>query len=155
MGRGGDLFVLDMGRPVRIRDLAEKMIHLMGLTVRDENHPDGDIEIHFTGLRPAEKLYEELLIGDSVSGTEHPSILRAQEEFLPWDELKPLVDQLWSACQRLDCQKVRDVLLGAVTGYSPTKEVEDLVWRHRNAGTRAKSNVTTLDTRRTVSPVDR
>jgi FlaA1/EpsC-like NDP-sugar epimerase len=150
MGTGGDVFVLDMGKPVRIRDLAEKMIHLMGLTVRDEDHPDGDIEIHYTGLRPAEKLYEELLIGNDVSGTEHRSIMRAEEDFLPWDELKPLLDQLWNACQRLDCNKAREVLLRAVVGYSPTKEVEDLVWRQRNAGTRVAlgAKVTPLEPRR-------
>jgi FlaA1/EpsC-like NDP-sugar epimerase len=150
MGTGGDVFVLDMGKPVRIRDLAEKMIHLMGLTVRDEDHPDGDIEIRYTGLRPAEKLYEELLIGNNVSGTEHRSIMRAEEDFLPWDEVKALLDQLWTACQRLDCNKAREVLLRAVAGYSPTKEVEDLVWRHRNAGTRAvlSGKVTPLEPRR-------
>jgi FlaA1/EpsC-like NDP-sugar epimerase len=150
MGTGGDVFVLDMGKPVRIRDLAEKMIHLMGLTIRDEDHPDGDIEIRYTGLRPAEKLYEELLIGNNVSGTEHRSIMRAEEDFLLWDELKPLLDQLWTACQRLDCTKAREVLLRAVVGYSPTKEVEDLVWRQRNTGTRATlgSKVTPLEPRR-------
>jgi FlaA1/EpsC-like NDP-sugar epimerase len=152
MGTGGDVFVLDMGKPVRIRDLAEKMIHLMGLTVRDETDPDGDVEIRYTGLRPAEKLYEELLIGNDVSGTEHRSIMRAEEEFLPWDELKPLLDQLWQACQRLDCVKAREVLLRAVAGYSPTKEVEDLVWRQRNAGARvalgAGAKVTPLEPRR-------
>jgi FlaA1/EpsC-like NDP-sugar epimerase len=150
MGKGGDVFVLDMGKPVRIRDLAEKMIHLMGLTVRDEQNPDGDIEIRYTGLRPAEKLYEELLIGNNVMGTEHPGIMRAEEDFLPWNEIKPLIDQLWIACQRLDCTKARETLLRAVVGYSPTKEVEDLVWRHRNDGARANlgSNVTPLETRR-------
>jgi FlaA1/EpsC-like NDP-sugar epimerase len=150
MGMGGDVFVLDMGKPVRIRDLAEKMIHLMGLTVRDESNPDGDIEIRYTGLRPGEKLYEELLIGNKVSGTEHPSILRAEEDFLPWNELKPLLDQLWTACQRLDCIKAREILLRAVAGYSPTKEVEDLVWRQRNAGVRvaAGATVTALEARR-------
>jgi FlaA1/EpsC-like NDP-sugar epimerase len=154
MGTGGDVFVLDMGKPVRIRDLAEKMIHLMGLTVRDDDHPDGDIEIHYTGLRPAEKLYEELLIGNDVSGTEHRSIMRAEEDFLPWDELKPLLDQLWNACQRLDCNKAREVLLRAVVGYSPTKEVEDLVWRQRNAGTRVAlgGKVTPLEPRRAAAP---
>ena len=81
MAKGGDVFVLDMGKPVRIRDLAEKMIHLMGLTVRDDNSPDGDIEVRYTGLRPAEKLYEELLIGSNVMGTEHPGIMRAEEDF--------------------------------------------------------------------------
>jgi FlaA1/EpsC-like NDP-sugar epimerase len=154
MGTGGDVFVLDMGKPVRIRDLAEKMIHLMGLTVRDEEHPDGDIEVRYTGLRPAEKLYEELLIGNNVSGTEHRSIMRAEEDFLPWDELKPLLDALWNACQRLDCTKAREVLLRAVTGYSPTKEVEDLVWRQRNAGQRVAigAKVTPLEPRRAAGP---
>ncbi len=150
MGTGGDVFVLDMGKPVRIHDLAEKMIHLMGLTVRDASHPDGDIEIRYTGLRPAEKLYEELLIGNNVSGTDHRSIMRAEEAFLLWDDLKPLLDQLWNACQRLDCIKAREILLRAVTGYSPTKEVEDLVWRQRNAGARVAmgSKVTPLEPRR-------
>ena len=157
MARGGDVFVLDMGKPVRIRDLAEKMIHLMGLSVRDSSHPDGDIEVRYTGLRPAEKLYEELLIGNNVMGTEHRSIMRAEEDFLPWEELKVLLDQLWAACQRLDCTKARDVLLRAVVGYAPpTKEVEDLVWRHRNAGTRVTlANVTPLEPRRAAPPPER
>jgi FlaA1/EpsC-like NDP-sugar epimerase len=157
MAKGGDVFVLDMGKPVRIRDLAEKMIHLMGLTVRDDEHPDGDIEIRYTGLRPAEKLYEELLIGSNVMGTQHMSIMRAEEDFLPWAELKPLLDQLWGACQRLDCTKAREVLLRAVAGYSPTKEVEDLVWRQRNIGTRVNlgSNVTPLEPRRVAPPGER
>jgi FlaA1/EpsC-like NDP-sugar epimerase len=157
MATGGDVFVLDMGKPVRIRDLAEKMIHLMGLTIRDDDHPEGDVEILYTGLRPAEKLYEELLIGNNVMGTEHPGIMRAEEDFLPWDELKPLIEQLWTACQRLDCTKAREVLLRCVVGYSPTKEVEDLVWRHRNTGTRAalSSNVTPLEPRRVAPPAER
>jgi FlaA1/EpsC-like NDP-sugar epimerase len=157
MGTGGDVFVLDMGKPVRIRDLAEKMVHLMGFTVRDDDHPDGDIEIRYTGLRPAEKLYEELLIGNNVSGTEHRSIMRAEEDFLPWEEAKPLLDQLWAACQKLDCTKGREVLLRAVVGYSPTKEVEDLVWRQRNAGTRVAlgGKVTPLEPRRAAPQSDR
>jgi FlaA1/EpsC-like NDP-sugar epimerase len=156
LATGGDVFVLDMGKPVRIRDLAEKMIHLMGLTARDNDNPDGDIEIRYTGLRPAEKLYEELLIGNSVTGTEHPRIMRAEEDSLSWEELKPLLDQLWNVCQRLDCAKAREVLLCAVTGYSPTKEVEDLVWRHRNAGIRAGlgANVTALEPRRVAPPAE-
>ncbi len=88
MADGGDVFVLDMGKPVRICDLARRMIHLMGMTVRDEQHPDGDIEIAYTGLRPAEKLYEELLIGNNVTGTQHPMILRAIEHSLPWERFK-------------------------------------------------------------------
>jgi FlaA1/EpsC-like NDP-sugar epimerase len=133
------------------------MIHLMGLTIRDDDHPDGDIEIRYTGLRPAEKLYEELLIGNNVAGTEHPRIMRAEEECLPWEELKPLIDQLWLACQRLDCARAREVLLHDMVGYTPTKEVEDLVWRQRNSGTRAAvgGNVTQLEPRRAVPQAER
>jgi FlaA1/EpsC-like NDP-sugar epimerase len=131
MARGSDVFVLDMGKPVRIKDLAEKMIHLMGLTVQDDDHPDGDIEIAYTGLRPAEKLYEELLIGNNVTGTEHPMIMRAQEDFLPWSEFKHLSERVWEACQALDCELARIILLEAVAGYTPTDEVEDLVFQQR------------------------
>ena len=84
MAKGGDVFVLDMGRPVRIDDLARRMISLMGLTVRDAANPEGDIEIEYTGLRTAEKLFEELLIGTNVTGTDHPMIMRAMEHSLPW-----------------------------------------------------------------------
>ena len=94
MGSGGDVFVLDMGSPVRIADLAKRMIQLAGYTVRDEKHPDGDIEIRFTGLRPAEKLFEELLIGKNVTGTEHPRILRAMEHSLPWEQMRHMLDEL-------------------------------------------------------------
>ena len=139
MATGGDVFVLDMGKPVRIVDLARKMIHLMGLTVQDDENPDGDIEIEYTGLRPAEKLYEELLIGNNVAGTEHASILRAEEDFLAWDELQRLLDRLWRACRSLDCEDARELLLTSVTGYAPTSEVEDLVWRQLNpAGSRPR-----------------
>ena len=125
--------------------------------MRDESRPDGDVEIRYTGLRPAEKLYEELLIGNNVSGTDHRRIMRAEEDFLTWDELKPLLDQLWSACQRLDCNKAREVLLRTIDGYSPTNEVEDLVWRQRNAGTRAAlgGKVTPLEPRRALPQADR
>ena len=134
MARGGDVFVLDMGESVRIRDLAEQMIRLMGLSVRDKDNPEGDIEIKFTGLRPAEKLYEELLIGDNVMGTDHPSIMRAEEEYLSWDVLEPMLEDLWKACHRLDCVAGRNLLLKAVSGYSPGEVVSDLVWQERNRG---------------------
>lgn len=134
MAKGGDVFVLDMGKPVRIKDLAEKMIHLMGLIVRDDDNIDGDIEIVYTGLRPAEKLYEELLIGNNVSGTDHAMILRAEEDFVPWPELQNLLNELWEACVELDCEKARRLLLVGVEGYVPTVELEDLVWRERNLG---------------------
>jgi len=128
MARGGDVFVLDMGEPVRIHDLALRMIKLMGLTVRDDANPDGDIDIVFTGLRPAEKLYEELLIGSNVSGTEHPRILRAKEEYLSLQALSKLVDELQSATLRLDRDMTRDILMRTVGEYGPTNGIEDLVW---------------------------
>ena len=154
MAQGGDVFVLDMGKPVRIRDMAQRMVRLMGLTVRDEDHPDGDIEIRYTGLRPAEKLYEELLIGTKVMGTEHARIMRAEEDFLPWGDLQTLLDRLSIACQRYDCAAVRDILLKAVAEYSPTKEVEDLVWRHHYAGAHVSrgSNITSLESWARRSP---
>lgn len=128
MALGGDVFVLDMGKPVKIVDLARRMIHLMGLTVIDEDSPDGDIEIEFTGLRPAEKLYEELLIGTDVSGTEHPRILRANEGFLKADELNPLIDELREACRQLNPAMARKVLIKAVEEYAPGNGIEDIVW---------------------------
>jgi FlaA1/EpsC-like NDP-sugar epimerase len=128
MGSGGDVFVLDMGSPVRIADLAKRMIHLAGYTVRDEKHPDGDIEIRFTGLRPAEKLFEELLIGKNVMGTEHPRILRAMEHSLSWEQIRQVLDELAQASLRFDCERARDVLLRAVPEYQPTDQVQDQVW---------------------------
>ena len=133
MGQGGDVFVLDMGKPVLIRDLAYRMIHLMGLTVRDDNDPEGDIEIHYTGLRPAEKLYEELLIGNDVVGTDHQRIMRAAEAYLSWNDLEPRIRTLWEACQLGDCETARGLLLESVTEYRPTNEIDDLVWRRRKA----------------------
>jgi FlaA1/EpsC-like NDP-sugar epimerase len=129
MCHGGDVFVLDMGQPVKIADLARRMINLMGLTVRDDENPDGDIAIQYTGLRPAEKLYEELLIGSNVSGTEHPMILRAMEESLPWSRVEQVLDQLLQACARGDCERVRQLLLESVAGYKPSNGVDDLVWQ--------------------------
>ena len=143
MARGGDVFVLDMGKPVRIADLAEKMIHLMGLTVRDDDNPDGDIEIKYTGLRPAEKLYEELLIGNDVCGTEHPMIMRAVESFIPWHELRGLLDEMWQACISLDCDKSRALLLDAVAEYAPSIGLIDHVWVERRAGDPARKSAQT------------
>ncbi|MDG6404389.1 polysaccharide biosynthesis protein, partial [Pseudomonas quasicaspiana] len=94
MGMGGDVFVLDMGEPVKIVDLAEKMVHLSGLSIRSEKNPQGDISIEFTGLRPGEKLYEELLIGDNVVSTQHPMIMSANEDYLSWEKMKDYLDQL-------------------------------------------------------------
>jgi FlaA1/EpsC-like NDP-sugar epimerase len=133
MGSGGDVFVLDMGSPVRIADLAKRMIQLAGYTVRDEKHPDGDIEIRFTGLRPAEKLFEELLIGKNVTGTEHPRILRAMEHSLTWEQMRHVLDDLAQAAARFDCERAREILLRAVPEYRPTEKVQDHVWLHNGA----------------------
>jgi FlaA1/EpsC-like NDP-sugar epimerase len=130
MGSGGDVFVLDMGSPVRIADLAKRMIQLAGYTVRDDKNPDGDIEIRFTGLRPAEKLFEELLIGKNVTGTEHPRILRAMEHSLPWDQVRHVLDDLAQCSLRFDCDRAREILLRAVPEYQPTDKVQDHVWLH-------------------------
>ncbi len=128
MGEGGDVFVLDMGQPVRIMELAKRMIRLSGLTLRDELRPDGDIAIEVTGLRPGEKLYEELLIGDDARGTEHPRIMVAQECWLPWSRLRPLLASLDDACHHFDQQKVRDILMHAPAAFEPTDGICDLVW---------------------------
>lgn len=130
MGRGGEVFVLDMGEPVRIIELARHMIRLSGLDVRDETQPDGDIEIQITGLRPGEKLYEELLIGENVNETSHPSILRAEEEALDWARLESYLARLESAMQSHDQQVIRDVLLEAVKGFNPQCGIEDLVYKN-------------------------
>lgn len=129
MAKGGDLFVLDMGKPVRIDDLARRMINLMGLTVRDEKNPDGDIEIEYTGLRPAEKLFEELLIGDNITGTEHPMILRAMEHSLPWEQVQAILDELLIVMRKFDCRRARELLLSAIVEYKPGEGIADLVWR--------------------------
>jgi FlaA1/EpsC-like NDP-sugar epimerase len=134
MGLGGDVFVLDMGSPVRIADLAKRMIQLAGYTVRDDQHPDGDIEIRFTGLRPAEKLFEELLIGKNVTGTEHPRILRAMEQSLSWDQIRYVLDELAQCLSRFECDRAREILLRAVPEYQPTDKVQDHVWL--NGGSR-------------------
>jgi FlaA1/EpsC-like NDP-sugar epimerase len=128
MGSGGDVFVLDMGSPVRIADLAKRMIQLAGFTIRDEKHPDGDIEIRFTGLRPAEKLFEELLIGKNVAGTEHPRILRAMEHSLSWEQIRQVLEDLAQCSSRFDCERAREILLRAVPEYRPTDKVQDHVW---------------------------
>ncbi len=131
MGHGGDVFVLDMGEPVKIVDLAEKMINLTGLTVRSETNPSGEIAIEFSGLRPGEKLYEELLIGDNVSPTEHSMIMRADEAFLPWDELVVVLQELFDAAAKGDCVLIRQLLKRTVDGYAPQGELVDLVYHQK------------------------
>mgnify|MGYP000025560024 FL=1 len=128
IGLGGEVFVLDMGEPVKIADLARKMIHLMGLEEKTEDDPAGDIEVVFTGLRPGEKLYEELLIGDDPQGTSHPRIMMAREASLTWEQVEDFLSQLQRASQSFDCSAVIEVLKNAKTGYAPNGNLEDLVW---------------------------
>ena len=131
MGLGGDVFVLDMGEPVKIVDLARRMIHLSGLEIKSEEYPNGDIEIQYTGLRPGEKLYEELLIGDNVSGTDHPRIMRAEEVSLNWSDAQQLLTQLSYACDNYKCATIRDLLLQAPTGYHSPGAMGDFVWMRK------------------------
>ncbi|CAM3727682.1 polysaccharide biosynthesis protein [Vibrio aquimaris] len=133
MGKGGDVFVLDMGEPVKIADLAVNLIQLSGLELKDESNPYGDIEIKFSGLRPGEKLFEELLIEDNVSLTEHPRIMAANERFLPIDEYGELLNLLDSACHNFEHEKIRKLLVEAPTDFSPTDGIGDLVWRKLHA----------------------
>jgi FlaA1/EpsC-like NDP-sugar epimerase len=128
MGTGGDVFVLDMGKPVKIYDLAKKMIRLSGLEIKDKLHPDGDIEIKYTGLRPGEKLYEELLIGDNVSDTDNPLIMRAEEYMLDWSDLKPILDDLKIATTNCDHSKLRKVLIQLVPEFKPQCEISDVLY---------------------------
>lgn len=129
MGAGGDVFVLDMGEPVKIANLARKMISLSGLSVRDSNTPNGDIEIIFSGLRPGEKLYEELLIGDNPQETQHPKIRRASEVFISWDKLMPVLDTIRQAVRNSDYEVIRDTLLTSALGYEPSSELVDLLYQ--------------------------
>ncbi|MYN13571.1 polysaccharide biosynthesis protein [Pusillimonas sp. TS35] len=132
MGTGGDVFVLDMGDPVRIVDLAVNMIRLSGLTVRSPQNPHGDIPIMFVGLRPGEKLYEELLIGENVTPTEHPMIMRANESHLSWEALCEALRQLDLSIQAGDCLAVRQLFLQLVDGYTPDAGMVD--WMHMSQG---------------------
>ncbi|MCD6026954.1 MAG: capsular biosynthesis protein [Solimicrobium sp.] len=128
MGTGGDVFVLDMGEPVRILDLAERMVHLSGLLLQTESCDEKAIEIQHVGLRPGEKLFEELLIGDNVDCTEHSLILRAQESMLEWPALQMILEKLDIACQNFDHEALRKWLLEVVKEYQPQCGIEDLIW---------------------------
>jgi FlaA1/EpsC-like NDP-sugar epimerase len=128
-----EVFVLDMGEPVKILDLAKRMVELSGLRVKDEACPQGDIEIEITGLRPGEKRYEELLIGDNPLPTAHPRILKAREEFLPWAELQPQLRALRIATDNNDIEAIRALLEKLVVGYQPDPNVVDWVYLEQTA----------------------
>lgn len=119
MAQGGEVFVLDMGQPVRIMDLARRMVQLSGLSLRDDSHPNGDIAIKITGLRPGEKLYEELLIGDNPEGTFHERIMKAREDYVPWPRFAPVLCQMRDAAMRSDERLIKEILRGYVHGYGP------------------------------------
>jgi FlaA1/EpsC-like NDP-sugar epimerase len=119
MATGGDVFVLDMGEPVKIDDLAKSMIRLMGLEVRDEQHPDGDIAIKYIGLRDGEKLHEELLLGENITRTEHPRILKSHEPCMPAGELGKVMDALRAAMDADNVKAIHAMLARAVEGYQP------------------------------------
>ena len=130
MGKGGEVFVLDMGKPIKIFDLATKMIYLSGLEVRNESNPNGEIEIKITGLRPGEKLFEELLIGDNVSKTKHPMIMRAKEEMLSWDELSVILNSLEEAVADSNQEVLQSLLIQIVPGFKPQCGISDLLYKN-------------------------
>ncbi len=137
MAKGGDVFVLDMGQSVKIMDLARRMIELSGLTVKDEENPDGDIEIETTGLRPGEKLYEELLIGDNPKPTSHPRIMKAHEDFLSWSDLEAKLNTLEMALNVNDVGVIRLMMEKLVAGYTPSDEIVDWVYLEQEAEAQA------------------
>ena len=148
MAQGGDVFVLDMGKPVRIDELARRMIGLMGMSVRDEETPDGEIEIEYSGLRPGEKLFEELLIGNNVSGTDHPMIMRAMEHALPWERVDSLLREMSLALRTFDCDRAIAVLKEAVVEYTASAQLHDLVTQEKRAVIAEQSKITDLQARR-------
>jgi len=134
MARGGDVFVLDMGKPVKIIDLARRMIELSGLSVRDNDRPDGDMEIAISGLRPGEKLYEELLIGDNPASTSHPRIMKAQDDFIAWKTLAVELNALESALVTNDVTALRSLMEKLVSGYTPAAGIVDWIHLEQEAG---------------------
>jgi FlaA1/EpsC-like NDP-sugar epimerase len=137
MAKGGDVFVLDMGQSVKIMDLARRMVELSGLTVKDERNPDGDIEIEITGLRPGDKLYEELLIGDNPKPTSHQRIMKAHEEFIPWAELENKLNALQIALNVNEVGVIRLMMQQLISGYTPSDEIVDGVYLEQEAEVRA------------------
>ncbi len=154
MAHGGEVFVLDMGQPMLIVDLAKRMIGLMHMTVRDDANPDGDIAIEYTGLRSGEKLFEELVLGDNVTRTDHPMILRAREYALPWKYVRKVLDDLAAACKAFDCQRAICLLADAVAEYQSPVSLGDLVAIRRIAMGLDADNVTELPARRRTNRSD-
>jgi len=139
MGNKGEVFVLDMEEPVKIYDLAMRMIHLSGLTVKDEHNLEGDIEINITGLRPGEKLYEELLIGENASGTQHPRIMQAQESYISTEQLQKNLAKLEGYIKHNDIDNIISLFINLIDGYTPEKEISDYLWNHNQTVKKNKS----------------
>ncbi len=133
MAKGGDVFVLDMGQPVKIADLARRMVELSGLTMKDDDAPDGDVAIEITGLRPGEKLYEELLIGNNPQPTSHSRIMKANELFVSWEELEDKLKALEMALNVNDVGVIRVMMQQLVTGYTPSDSIVDWVYLEQEA----------------------
>ena len=125
MAEGGDVFVLDMGEPVKIADLAHRIVDLSGLTIKNTDNPGGDIEIKVTGMRPGEKLYEELLIGEDPKATFHPRIMKAHEDFIKWDSLKVDLRKIGLAADKNDVEEMRRIICKLVSGYQATGDNVD------------------------------
>lgn len=127
------------------------MIHLMGFTVKDEKTPDGDIEIEYSGLRPGEKLYEELLIGDNATGTSHSRIMRAEEEAYTWNEIEGYLARLEQSIKSSNCNDVRQLLVKVVKGYQPSSDIADVLWKEKDVHQTSKSviNLNTHKTKKT------
>ncbi|SHF47660.1 NDP-sugar epimerase, includes UDP-GlcNAc-inverting 4,6-dehydratase FlaA1 and capsular polysaccharide biosynthesis protein EpsC [Modicisalibacter ilicicola DSM 19980] len=147
MGNGGDVFVLNMGEPVRISDLAKHMVRLSGLEVLSADSPEGDIEIVYTGLRPGEKLFEELLIGDDVTDTAHPRIMAAHESHWEWSKLEGFLQQLQDALIQVRHDRIRELLLEAPAAYHPQEQIADLVWIEEKALPAYESEVDGVEVR--------
>ena len=131
MAKGGEVFLLDMGEPIKIYDLAKKMIQLSGLKLRDENNIKGDIDILITGLRPGEKLYEELLIENNSISTDHPKIFKAQDNFIPWPELSSQIKKLEQVVAKNDQRKIIEILAELVNGYEPSQNIVDYIFNEK------------------------
>jgi FlaA1/EpsC-like NDP-sugar epimerase len=145
MGLGGDVFVLDMGEPMRILELAERMVRLSGCSVRGADNPEGEIEIQFSGLRPGEKLYEELMLGEHVAGTGHPMIMRAEDEYPTLEQLQSWLEELDTHCDEMNCDSIKAVLMAAVSGFHEHQELHDHLWnKQRAAAQPSTSNVQEL-----------
>ncbi|MFT5164174.1 MAG: FlaA1/EpsC-like NDP-sugar epimerase [Alteromonadaceae bacterium] len=156
MAQGGEVYVLDMGKPVKINDLAKKMIQLTGLTVKSELALDGDIEITYTGLRPGEKLYEELLIGGNVEGTGHERIMKAKEVSMSWADLTQLLSDLEQLMSEFDIDAVRQLLIKAPLGFNPSSAIADCLWlanhsKNKDDGVTASAPINTTPTSKTTT----